>query len=74
MATVQIVADNSEIVESNVGEKRAARAISHRPDIWGAGFKALVDLYKSLAIQLNPGLLKSDSVGIWYSAHGDKKI
>jgi hypothetical protein len=55
MATVQIVKDNAEIVESNLGEKRTARAISHRPDIWGGGFRRSLTFTNPLLFSSIPG-------------------
>ena len=74
MATVQVVAHNPEVVVGNVSKEWASSAIAHSPNIWCSGFEALVDLYKSIAIQLDPGLLESDTRGVRCPAGGDQQI
>src|SRR2546426_7932607 len=43
VASVQVVADHTEIVEGDVRELRAARAITHRPNARRSGLQTLVD-------------------------------
>ena len=40
----QVVADDAEVVEGDVGEVGRTGAVSHGPDAGGGGFEAIVDL------------------------------
>jgi len=64
IAPVKVRMNDAEIVVTNVGELRAAGAIGHRPDIFGGGLQAIVDLDVAVGVKLNSGALETDVLGI----------
>src|ERR1700680_4761908 len=74
MTSVQVVAHNAEIVERNVCEMWAARAIAHGPDIRSGSFQTIVNLYISSSIQFNACFIEPNALSVRRSASGDKNV
>ena len=64
LATIEIVAHDSEIVEGHVCKMRAACAVPHRPHVWRSRLKTLIHLDVAPLIQLDAGSFQADSLRI----------
>src|SRR5207237_7882378 len=64
LATSEIVAHDSEIVEGHVCKMRADCAVPHRPHVWRSRLKPLLHLDVAPLIQLDAGSFQADSLRI----------
>ena len=59
LPAVQVLVDDAEIIEGDVGELRTARAIAHCPDIRSAGLQPFVNLDVAVLVELHAGLFET---------------
>ncbi len=62
------------IIETDVCELWTARAIAHRPDLFRGGFQPLISFDVTALVELNAGLIQTDSVAVCLAAGRDEKI
>src|SRR5262249_26377313 len=70
----QVVPDDPKIVTGNVRELWAAGAVPHGPDVGRSGLQPFVDANISASVQLDPGLLEADSLGVWNATRRDQNV
>ena len=74
MTARQIVSYNSEVIEDNMGEVWAARAIPHSPDAGGRCLKAFIHLHVTTAGCFNSGQFQANPLGVGCAATGDQNM
>ena len=72
IAARQIVAHDAKIIEGDVREVRAARAIAHGPHIRRGGFEPLVHFDVTAISEFDAGEFQADAVGVGRAPAGDQ--
>ncbi len=70
----EVVADDSEIIQRGVRERRTPRAFADRPDIRRSGFEPVVHPHKAARSEFHAGQFQSDTRRIGRPARGDKDV
>ncbi len=69
-----VVPDDPEVVDRDVGELGAARALADGPDAGRVRFEALVHPYEATRVERDPGQLQPDPGGVGDPAGGDEQV
>src|ERR1700691_3876944 len=73
-AAAQVCMHDTVIIETDVRELRTTCAIAHSPDVFRGGFHQVVGLDVTVLVELNAGLVETDSVAVRLDASRDEKI
>jgi len=65
---------HAEVVEGDVRELRAARALTHRPHSGRRGGQMFIHRDVAGVRQLDPGLLQTDAAGVRRAAHAHQQV
>ena len=74
VAAGEVVANDPEIIHRRMRELRTAGALADRPDSGRARLQPLVDANIAAIVQLDPGHIEADPVGIRNATRGDQDV
>jgi hypothetical protein len=69
----QVGGDDLEVVIGGVGEGALAVAVAHRPDA-GIAAQLVVDDHVAALVEVDPGLVQAQVVGVGLAAHGQQHV
>jgi hypothetical protein len=70
----QVVPDDPKVIGGNVGERRAAAAFTHRPDIGRGRLQPLIDTDVATVIQREAGVIEPDQVDVGDAPRRDQEV
>ena len=70
----QVVPDDAEVVKGDVGELRAACALTDSPRLGRGGLEAFIYTYVAAVTQFNPVLFKPDAPRVRCATGGNEEV
>src|SRR5262249_41191164 len=74
LSSGHVVPDDPKVIAGDVRELRAAGAVPHGPDVGRSGLQPFIDANIAASVQLDPGLLEADSLGVWNATRRDQNV
>ena len=74
VAAGEVVANDPKIIHGRMRELRTAGALADRPDCGRARLQPLVDANVAAIVQIDPGHIEADPVGIRNASRGDQDV